>query len=303
MKTSFKNRILWIIGVVFVWYILILSILEEIFGNILSQIFPNQSEGMAFVNYLYLPTIVPLVGLIVFLMLTPMRNGHVLEAMKYGSQNNNMKTLGLGILIGFIMNFSCILIALLHGDIFLKFNFTIAQLPFYIWAFLWVFVQSTSEEVWCRGFMYERINVHYPLWVAIIVNGSIFGLLHIFNPGVGVLPIVDIIICGISFSLLRWYTGSIWCAMGVHTMWNFTQNFLFGLPNSGLVSKASVFVLDAAVYKPGLLYDIDFGVEGAIPAVIADFLLGAVCLYLGYRSGRLGELKACKEDDPNFPRI
>ena len=96
-------------------------------------------------------------------------------------------------------------------------------------------IQSTTEELWCRGFMYERINVHYPLWVAIVVNGVFFAFLHIFNPGVGVLPIVDIAVCGLSFSLAKWYTGSIWFPMGIHTAWNFTQNFLFGLPNSGLV--------------------------------------------------------------------
>ena len=299
-STSINNRILWIIGVTFVWYIVILSILEEFFGITVLGAIPHMSPGMRFVMSLYFPTIVPLVGLILFLYATQLRNRFVLDAISYGKENNNMSTLWLGILIGFVMNGSCILIAILHGDIFLRSNFSIAEIPFYIWAFICVFIQSTSEEVWCRGFMYERINVHYPLWVAILVNGSIFGLLHIFNPGVGVIPIVDIIICGISFSLLRWYTDSIWCAMGVHTMWNFTQNFIFGLPNSGIVSQASIFALDAAVDKPGLLYNVDFGVEGAIPAVIADLLLGVICLYLGYKNGRLGELKMRLEGAPNF---
>ena len=63
-----------------------------------------------------------------------------------------------------------------------------------IYALICVFFQSTSEELWCRTFMYERINVHYPLWVAIAVNGTVFGLLHSFNPGITALAMADLII-------------------------------------------------------------------------------------------------------------
>ncbi len=34
--------------------------------------------------------------------------------------------------------------------------------------------------------------------------------------------------------------------MGVHMAWNYTQNIIFGLPNSGIVSGFSLFKLDAA---------------------------------------------------------
>ena len=112
--------------------------------------------------------------------------------------------------------------------------------------------------------MYERINIHYPLWVSIIANGIFFGLLHAFNPGVSVMAIVGIAICGVSYSIVRWYTGSIWIPMGIHTMWNFTQNFIFGLPNSGIVSEYSIFRLEAASARNGLFYNVNFGVEGSI---------------------------------------
>ena len=138
--------------------------------------------------------------------------------------------------------------------------------------------------------MYERIKIHYPLWVAVLANGVFFGLLHSFNDGATVFAIVSIIVCGISYSLVRWYSGSIWLVMGIHTMWNFTQNFLFGLPNSGLVSEVSIFRLDASNGTSNLIYDYGFGVESTIPAILADFTLGIVVLLLAKRNGRLGEL-------------
>ena len=82
--------------------------------------------------------------------------------------------------------------------------------------------------------------------------------------------------------------------MGIHTGWNFTQNLLFGLPNSGLVSEASVFGLDAASARNSFVYNVDFGVEGAMPAVLADILLGVICLILAAKQGRLKELTQIK---------
>jgi hypothetical protein len=52
----------------------------------------------------------------------------------------------------------------------------------------------------------------------------------------------------------------------MHTLWNFAQNIVYGLPNSGVVSLYSVFKLDAA--SSGFFFDPVFGVEGSIGAVI-----------------------------------
>lgn len=287
------NWIIWILLVTILWYVLIFSSLEELLFNhrltdgIIEKI-GYEVDAMKF-GVMYLSTIVPFIGFIVYTAVTR-RNRFVLRDFLPGHKNNRFSMIIYGLIVGFLMNFSCIAAALLNGDIKLYLNFSISQLPFYLIVFVFVFIQSSSEEMWCRGFMYERINVKYPLWVAILVNGVFFAALHLMNPGVTVLPIVDIALCGLSFSIAKWYTGSIWFPMGIHTAWNFTQNLIFGLPNSGLVSEASVFGLDAASARDSAVYNVAFGVEGAIPAVIADCLLGVICLILAAKKGRLGEL-------------
>ena len=212
-----------------------------------------------------------------------------------------MKMLGAGLLLGFLTNFFCILCALIHGDIKLYPDFSASQVPLMIFALVSVFFQSTSEELWCRCFLYDRINVHYPLWMAIVINGSLFGLMHLANPGMSALALADLIICGVSYSMLRWYSGSIWTCFGIHTMWNFTQNFLFGLPNSGLVSEASVFHLDAATGISNWIYSYEFGVEGGAPAVFIDLLLAVAIIILAKRDGRLGELLESRESRGEMP--
>jgi len=291
-KTVINNRIIWILVIAFIWYVIIFSTLEAVVSSrgFLEMIGLDLSNEMFFVIEMYLSTIVPFVGILVYTAVTK-RNRFVFKSFLPTYENNGMKTLMQGLLVGFIMNFGCIVCALVHGDIKLYLDFAFAEIPFMLFALVCVFIQSTSEELWCRGFIYERINVHYPLWVAILVNGAFFGALHMSNPGADVLPILDIIICGFGFSIAKWYTKSIWFPMGIHTAWNFTQNFLFGLPNSGLVSEASIYKMDAMNAQSNLIYNFDFGVEGAIPAVLADALLGIICLILAAKKGRLKELK------------
>ena len=293
-KTSITNRIIWIIAAFFGWYVFLASVIAEICFIPIINLAKKLSPAAAFVTENYAPLVLVCI-FFVLICLAVKKNRFILEGVLPTKENRDMHKLGIGLLLGFLTNFFCILCALIHGDIKLYFDFSISGLPVMIYAFIAVFFQSTSEELWCRGFLYDRINVHYPLWVSMLVNGVLFGLLHCFNDGATVLAIADIVVCGISYSLLRWYTGSIWTCFGIHTMWNFTQNFIFGLPNSGLVSEVSIFHLDAATGISNMIYSYEFGVEGAWPAVFIDALLGIVIIILAWRSERLGELKLSRE--------
>lgn len=299
-KTHFTNRIIWILLAWFMLYELFDSFIELFFQAALKYLIRDPSDGMSFVLKYYTPLFISCVFFVLVCLIIK-KNRFLLDSVKPSREGKSFKMLCVGLLLGFLTNFFCIICALLHGDIKLYLDFSASQIPLMLFALLSVFFQSTSEELWCRSFLYDRINVHYPLWVAILINGCLFGAMHCFNPGVTVLAIADIAICGISYSLLRWYTGSIWTCFGIHTMWNFTQNFLFGLPNSGLVSEASVFHLDAATGISNWVYSYEFGVEGAVPAVFIDALLTVVILWCAWKQGRLGELKESRESRGEMP--
>ena len=309
-RSGKSNNLIWVLILTILLYVFVASLGGYLLGIGLIHL-RDWSPAMHFILEYYTSVLGDIIILVLILLLVkkdrfilrsflPKGRGQnfkprVVEDSYHPTQNNTVRMLLLGLLLGFVTNFFCILCALIHGDIKLYFDFRASQLPVLLFALLSVFFQSTSEELWCRGFLYERILIHHPLWVAILVNGVFFGLLHCFNDGASVLAILGIVICGLSYSLVRWYTGSIWIAMGLHTMWNFTQNFLFGLPNSGLVSQVSVFHLQASTGISNLIYDYAFGVEAAIPALIADGALGIAALLLARRDGRLGELKLSYE--------
>lgn len=200
----------------------------------------------------------------------------ILQTLGRKSAGNNWRNLLLGLVVGFGLNGACILAASLHQDIALRFE-SVRPVSLLV-IFVLVFVQSSAEELVCRGFLYQMLlkGSRRPVF-AIVGNSLFFAVLHLFNQGVTVLSILNIFLFGILFSLLVYYMDSLWCAFAVHAMWNFTQNILFGLPNSGMVVPYSVFKLDAASAQNSFAYNVGFGIEGTI---LADGVLLIGCAVL-----------------------
>ena len=178
------------------------------------------------------------------------------------------------------MNGVCILAAYLNGDIKLYFD-SFRPLELII-VFIAVFVQSSAEELVCRGFLYQMILKNYKPWVAIVVNSCFFGALHLMNPGVSFMAILDIVVCGLLFSLMVYYMDSIWAAMAAHAAWNYLQNIVFGLLNSGQAMPFSIFKMDAASARNSFAYNVDFGVEGTILAVGIQVVAAILIFVWGY---------------------
>jgi len=207
------------------------------------------------------------------------RNRPMLRALAPNRGLNNLKGILIGALLGFGTNGFCILVSWLSGDIKLSYNGINWKL---LIAFLiCVFIQSSSEEVTDRLYLYQKLRRRYRSpWVAILVNSIVFMAMHLANPGFTVLAGCQIFLVGVIFSLFVYYYDGIWTAFWFHTMWNFTQNIIFGLPNSGIVSEYSIFKLEAASARNGLFYNVNFGVEGSIGATLVLAVLAIVLIVI-----------------------
>ena len=109
------------------------------------------------------------------------------------------------------------------------------------------------------------------------MNALVFSALHALNPGVTMMGLLQVFEIGLLFSLIVYFYDSLWTVIWAHTAWNFSQSIVFGLPNSGIVSKYSVFKLDAASARDGLFYSTSFGVEGSIGA---NVIIGAAIVII-----------------------
>lgn len=201
------------------------------------------------------------------------------KAFLYNGHGNNLRAIPAGILLGFGMNGFCILMSAVMGDIKLSFN-GFAPVPFFVFL-LCVLIQSGAEEIVDRCYLYQKLRRRYR-WpvIAVLVNALIFMSLHMGNPGVTKLGLLQVFLIGVLFSLIVYYWDSLWTVIWAHTAWNFSQSIVFGLPNSGIVSKYSVFKLEAASARDGIFYNTSFGVEGSMGA--NAIIAGAIVIVLIY---------------------
>lgn len=217
-------------------------------------------------------------------MLLPPSNRPMLKKFLFAREGNTVGRALLGLLAGFGINTICVVISILLGNIELRFDH-FEPLPLLI-LFASVLVQSGAEEITCRQFLYQKLARRYrhPL-VAAVLSAVFFAACHLGNTGMGPVPFAQIIIIGILFSELIYYYDALWACILMHTAWNFTQNIIFGLPNSGLVSLYSIFELQAA--SSGPFFDAVFGVEGGIGACVL-LALACVALFVYAKRHNLG---------------
>ena len=219
-----------------------------------------------------------------FLCLLIPINKPLINAVNTKAKGNTVKGLLVGFLIGFGMNTLCALCAMINGDIHIYFD-SFNIVPF-ILVFICVFIQSSAEELVCRCFLYQHLRRLYKNpWIAIICNFVFFGAGHLANDGMSVVSFISIMLTGLLFSLIVYYFDSLWCAFGIHAAWNFTQNILFGLPNSGVVTSYSVFKLDATKARTSFFYDAAFGIEGSSMSCVILALACVVVIVLGKKRG------------------
>ncbi|MFO8080443.1 MAG: type II CAAX endopeptidase family protein [Armatimonadota bacterium] len=151
------------------------------------------------------------------------------------------------------------------------------------------------EEVVIRGYQmtnlaeglnFRRWNAPTALMAALLLSSVVFSLLHAVNPGYSALALVNlalisILALGLSYAL----TGRLGLSIGLHTSWNFTLAFIFGLPVSG-VRLGEHAALPTTVTGPELWTGGGFGPEGGGLGTVAILAAcAALLLWTRWREG------------------
>ena len=226
-------------------------------------------------------------------MLIVRKDRETLRHLGTRSPGNTLKAAALGLAFGAGLNGLCALLAWLNGDIALYFD-RFDPLPFLI-LLVAVFIQSGAEELVYREFLYRRFLRRFRASLpAVILTAALFAAMHLANPGVNALSVFNIFAFGVLMSLIVYYWDSFWAVAWLHAGWNFTQNILLGLPNSGNVVPYSVFRLEASNARNSIFYNVGFGIEGALSAALV--LLPAI--YLIFIVGRNATGKKIELPEP-----
>lgn len=160
-------------------------------------------------------------------------------------------------------------------------------------ALAFLAIPAAAEEALLRGYPLQALAEVYGPWAAIIVTAIVFGALHLFNPNLTFLGMVNITLAGVFLSVLYLRTGSLWWATGAHLGWNWAHGYIVDVPVSGLE------LLDAPVYNgvllgPEWLSGGAFGPEGSLITTLVVVVAIVVCL----RTPALGPSDAATEAQP-----
>ena len=182
------------------------------------------------------------------------------------------------LILGTAANTICVLGAVQTGEVTLEPGSWDAGWVFLL--FVAVVIQSGAEELACRGYLFQKLRRRYrsPL-VAVLINTGLFAVLHIFNGGMNLWALLNLLAVGLLLSLLVLYFDCFWGAVLLHAGWNFTQNILFGLKNSGNEAVYSVF-REKGESHSGFFHDTGFGVEGSPGAVLVLIVLILIILFI-----------------------
>lgn len=168
---------------------------------------------------------------------------------------------------GILMIAATVLLSLLSGAVRLSYSgFRIGYVLLFLIGYM---VQGMSEEVMCRGYLMVSITRRNQVWRAVLVSSLVFSLLHIMNPGFGILPFINIFLTGVVFGVYALKRNDLWGACAMHSFWNFFQGHIFGISVSGTGARDGASILNASAQPTStLLTGGSFGIEGSISCTI-----------------------------------
>lgn len=149
---------------------------------------------------------------------------------------------GMGLVFGFVMFGGGVLICCISGVLTLHVADTPPSVGLLLLFFAGFLIQGMSEEMLCRSYLMVSLSRGLPLWACAVINALLFSVLHLGNPGVSVIALINIFLFGLFASMLTLRRGSIWMVGALHSMWNFAQGNFFGIPVSGIIGSPSPLV-------------------------------------------------------------
>lgn len=226
-----------------------------------------------------------MIGMVLlFCKLIQKRRVRTLGFTKDGILKEYLIGAGVGFLIFSVAVLLCVVAGALRLD-GISDTFSIGMFVLFTLGFM---VQGMAEEVLCRGYFMVSFGRRYPMVAAVIANAVIFAALHLLNPGVAPLAIVNLILFGIFASCYFIRKGNIWGIGALHSVWNLVQGNFYGIKVSGMATSCTVFS-STAVEGREIINGGAFGLEGGLAV---SFVLIVGILLLCFVKGKKTEENA-----------
>lgn len=184
-----------------------------------------------------------------------------------------------GGLIGFLLIGAVVGLQVLTGSIHLSyFDFSFENILNLILILPFWFIQSGTEELLTRGWLFPVVSKHTRIWIGTAVSSLLFAILHLQNPSVNWISLLNIALFGLLACLYVLKTDNIWGISAIHAAWNCFQGSFFGLSVSGLSTAYAPMRFENGDV-PDFMSGGGFGPEGSL---FSSLVMGVYILYLAW---------------------
>ena len=145
---------------------------------------------------------------------------------------------------------------------------------------------ATTEELIFRGILFRIVEDWVGTWIALLLTGLVFGLMHLGNPDATLWGALAIAVeAGLMLGAAYVATRRLWLPIGVHFGWNFAEAGIFGTVASGTGDHEGI--IEGTMSGSLLLTGGDFGPEASLAAVGVGLLMTVVFLAIAYGRGNV----------------
>jgi hypothetical protein len=134
-----------------------------------------------------------------------------------------------------------------------------------IFAALFALAVAVFEETLFRSFILVQLSRAFSFWPAAAVTAILFGLAHVGNVNEASLGLLVAGLGGLVFAYAFLRSGALWFSIGFHAAMAYSEDFVFGVPDSGNVANSAW--LRPTIHGPAWLTGGKVGPEGSVLAL------------------------------------
>ncbi len=198
------------------------------------------------------------------------------------SLKNSLPELGAGYLISFFLVGGMVLLLVVLGYYSIIETGTLrvvfdSLFRFGIGAFL--------QVLFFRLILFRLGEELLGTWLAWVGTAAVFGIAHAGNENATLWTTTALILGDILLISAFIYTRRLWLVWGMHAGWNFFQDGIFGMSNSGISSFESWITPN--IDGPAWITGGAFGIEASVIALAASVSVGLIILNRAVKRGQI----------------
>lgn len=146
----------------------------------------------------------------------------------------------------------------------------------------WVFflLVALFEEILMRGYILGRLlHTNMNKFLALFISSALFAFMHIFNPEIAFLPMLNLLLAGMLLGASYLYTRNLCFPISLHLFWNWIQGPILGYQVSG--NNFTTSMLTLRMPEENVLNGGAFGFEGSLICTVLMIVFTILIVWWG----------------------